>query len=515
MVDAWARSQKVSVHGWAFGVHDGLLQNLQQAVSSPDELARFMARRLTASGTCGGHAARPWSRSRHSRAQAKYPAMYLYHPDSRIAYDIAKAMIHGSNRHDQLCRSGSAPVMAFKRFFFVGRFATAVWRPAWHALLLSGCLGAPFLQLSARAEGAVVTTTPVVRVKTTADGSIGAIRALRGLLLRADPRDEWPLRTVLSGLNVDRFSTSVEVRDFAALHSQPPPHGVEPVEWETIRNTFGAAKTEDGSGEADVSLLTLRDMDEDGTRELEVRSYVGGTGLFTEVTFWKRASGKNRFEMVNGAGYTINGRGSDQDAQWIRLNGRVWLAYRDGDYFGDIVTLARGLEGGQKAPPSLRLQYTHINTFSRVAASGVEDPTRAQSAAWRAVHPALAAAIKRRLAVIEKLEAAGRDLGRFPGDALCIDEHSPLRGAGHYTFDTVFDFSVRHAGDCYEASLISFRNSYLNSHTAATLWIYKAAAQENDEVIGEKVADLPLVTHRRLHRLTWQAAAKALPNAAP
>jgi carbonic anhydrase len=29
MVDAWARGQKVTVHGWAFGVHDGLLQDLQ------------------------------------------------------------------------------------------------------------------------------------------------------------------------------------------------------------------------------------------------------------------------------------------------------------------------------------------------------------------------------------------------------------------------------------------------------------------------------------------------------
>src|SRR5690349_850222 len=27
MVDAWAKGQKVSIHGWAFGVHDGLLQD--------------------------------------------------------------------------------------------------------------------------------------------------------------------------------------------------------------------------------------------------------------------------------------------------------------------------------------------------------------------------------------------------------------------------------------------------------------------------------------------------------
>jgi carbonic anhydrase len=38
MCDAWARGQPVRVHGWAFGVHDGLLQDLQMSVSKPDEL---------------------------------------------------------------------------------------------------------------------------------------------------------------------------------------------------------------------------------------------------------------------------------------------------------------------------------------------------------------------------------------------------------------------------------------------------------------------------------------------
>jgi carbonic anhydrase len=38
MVDAWAQGQKVSVHGWAFGVHDGLLQDLHMTVSSTDSI---------------------------------------------------------------------------------------------------------------------------------------------------------------------------------------------------------------------------------------------------------------------------------------------------------------------------------------------------------------------------------------------------------------------------------------------------------------------------------------------
>ncbi|MDB5872619.1 MAG: carbonate dehydratase [Ramlibacter sp.] len=38
MVDAWARGQKVTIHGWAFGVHDGLLQDLQMSVASTDSI---------------------------------------------------------------------------------------------------------------------------------------------------------------------------------------------------------------------------------------------------------------------------------------------------------------------------------------------------------------------------------------------------------------------------------------------------------------------------------------------
>ncbi|MES2937757.1 MAG: carbonate dehydratase [Pseudomonadota bacterium] len=38
MTDAWAKGQNVSVHGWAFGVHDGLLQDLRMTVSSHDAI---------------------------------------------------------------------------------------------------------------------------------------------------------------------------------------------------------------------------------------------------------------------------------------------------------------------------------------------------------------------------------------------------------------------------------------------------------------------------------------------
>ena len=38
MVDAWAAGQKVAVHGWAFGVNDGLLQDLRMTVASTESI---------------------------------------------------------------------------------------------------------------------------------------------------------------------------------------------------------------------------------------------------------------------------------------------------------------------------------------------------------------------------------------------------------------------------------------------------------------------------------------------
>ena len=37
--DAWARGQELVVHGWFYGLHDGLLQDLKMTVASPADMA--------------------------------------------------------------------------------------------------------------------------------------------------------------------------------------------------------------------------------------------------------------------------------------------------------------------------------------------------------------------------------------------------------------------------------------------------------------------------------------------
>jgi carbonic anhydrase len=44
--DAWERGQSVTVHGWCYGLHDGLLRDLGMSVSGPEELAPKLALRL-------------------------------------------------------------------------------------------------------------------------------------------------------------------------------------------------------------------------------------------------------------------------------------------------------------------------------------------------------------------------------------------------------------------------------------------------------------------------------------
>lgn len=44
--DAWERGQSITVHGWVYGVHDGLLRDLGLAVSNSEELAVHMQKSL-------------------------------------------------------------------------------------------------------------------------------------------------------------------------------------------------------------------------------------------------------------------------------------------------------------------------------------------------------------------------------------------------------------------------------------------------------------------------------------
>jgi carbonic anhydrase len=60
VLDAWARGQALAVHGWIYGVHDGLLRDLGFAVSDPSQIPGQFASALAeiAAGATSARAAR-------------------------------------------------------------------------------------------------------------------------------------------------------------------------------------------------------------------------------------------------------------------------------------------------------------------------------------------------------------------------------------------------------------------------------------------------------------------------
>jgi len=44
MQDAWSRGQKISVHGWIYGLHDGLVKDLEVTMQSSDEVVDVFRR---------------------------------------------------------------------------------------------------------------------------------------------------------------------------------------------------------------------------------------------------------------------------------------------------------------------------------------------------------------------------------------------------------------------------------------------------------------------------------------
>lgn len=48
LLDAWGRDQPVTLHGWVYGVHDGLLKDLQMTVDSQDGLESHYLKAISA-----------------------------------------------------------------------------------------------------------------------------------------------------------------------------------------------------------------------------------------------------------------------------------------------------------------------------------------------------------------------------------------------------------------------------------------------------------------------------------
>lgn len=369
-------------------------------------------------------------------------------------------------------------------------------------------------------------THPVVRAALLAALSLppladasdleGVLERLRAEIAAVPADDPAPIDTVLARYRDD---TGIDLQIPVAGDSDAPlpalvrPTNVTPADWDAVtrylRGTDAQHTVPVEMGELSLSLL---DLDGDGQRDLVQSAYSGGTGLYTQVDMLRRdpqhgfvvpTSLDPQRPWAQGQ-YGLSGRGSDQGLYWLRIDGVSYIAYRDGDYYGDTLLLNRPLSADprERSPTvQLKVRYGREHRLADPVMHVDGEPLDANATAI--------AADRRLLKHIDRLLAAltldGDGVAHFgdeqarcpvppgtdPGEA----EIWPWRGAGSYTFDTAADTVIRSGKQCYSATLIALRSSYAGDHAlCCQLWLYRGP--------GEQVATLDLRSRRWVSGVT-------------
>ncbi len=309
---------------------------------------------------------------------------------------------------------------------------------------------------------------------------------------------EFPLERALAALAVEKTATSFsnerDAEEGGDVDTFPKrrPRGVSRDEWAALKRS-GI----DGGGENGHASYMLLDLDGDGRRDLVVDSYIGGTGLFNHVSTLRRNGG--RFEgqpysaddEPDGEGtsylYSLNGRGSNQRAYWVRLQGRVYAAYVEGRYGVDTVSLLRPLKLNDRVP-SLTLRYRYELSVPRLQEDHDALPRR------RLLSPETQAILGRALEAVKNPpapDAADGESSVCPGDAKA-DEADGGRGFGpaHYSYEAVGDFPVWFgSADCRPGRLIDWFGAYTEKDgLLAQLWVVRPGdeAYETYTVAGRR-----------------------------
>ena len=266
------------------------------------------------------------------------------------------------------------------------------------------------------------------------------------------------------------------IADCLAGHPRPP--GVSPADWQALAAWPGLCDRGDAEGRS--ARLQLLDLDGDGRLDLIRETYLGGTGLFSQIELLRqRADGfaspratRATVDTRDIATYSINGRGADQAFDLIDIEGQVLVAYRDSLYAEDTLTLAPPF-AAPAAQDALRVRYAMRH---RVAPPSDDAPVSAR-----------VAAVDRGLDALARRDSTRRACPQRPGDA-----PRPWHGAGHYTFEYAAAFDVRHAGDCVEVAVVHLLNSDRAPGGRSC-----CMARVHDRH-GQQVADIALVTDRRV-----------------
>lgn len=300
--------------------------------------------------------------------------------------------------------------------------------------------------------------------------ALDELRQALETLRKTDP--ELPLDKIIHKLGIAPGGTGFANEDDPGDTSEPAhfprkrPRGVSEAEWRAM-----LASKVDGGGENGRANYTLVDIDGDGLRDLVIDSYTGGTGLFSTISVVRQAGG--RFTLP-GAGpasatpaspdepdasylYSLNGRGSNQAAEWIRLRGRVYAMYRDSRYGEDNLYLLRPWHGSGQVP-RLRIRYRYRLSVPALQQEEGRAATRLPPALHGALNQAVASA-----ATLGNKEAVARTTPICPLPAGAPDDMREANlsyGTGHYTIEDIADVPVMVGTQCHIGRLRDWFGGY-------------------------------------------------------
>lgn len=297
-------------------------------------------------------------------------------------------------------------------------------------------------------------------------------------------RHATPIQTVLARHQLS-FKTNFtlmirgeDAEDIDPFAHTKRPKSVTADEWLALKRSPLDFVSENGRLE-----ISLHDLDGDGKRDLIVESYIGGTGLFSGVYTLRRKGAHFEATPVkpnaDDSLYTINGRGSNQEGTWIRLQNKIYLAYRDGNYGYDELILLAPFSTGGNSQKSLQVNYRYHNQII----TPEETPENK-------VDPNLQKILQKALDNVDR--HPGKTWPACPVNGNTSPDENPgwpWFGASHYTIDVVADFPVWVNGQCGAARLINFKSSYLNTHTLNSLSYLPSANAES--------MDFEITTQRR------------------
>ena len=317
---------------------------------------------------------------------------------------------------------------------------------------------------------------------------------------------EFPLESALKIFEVNdsmtNFSNTVDDAGTEDGQHFPKkrPKDVSEDEWKALLKS-----NIDGGGENGTANYTLLDLDGDGKRDLIIDSYIGGTGLFNYISAVRRKddifSGKyvseNNDDFYSstddaGALYSLNGRGSNQSATWVKLQGRIYAAYRNSIYGLDNLFLLRPFYINEKTP-MLAVHYQYALSIPK---KQVRDDQNEKTHEFM-LDMKTQATLNKVLKQVENAKANGsgskQTLCPAPAN-VSEDERDAYAsyGPGHYSYETVVDMAIWLDKTCYIGRLTDWFGGYdKKSGLYAQLWLKKPNSDTEEtsyEVYGRRKA---------------------------